>query len=810
MKYTPWGARRLFINDTAEIPLNSTGVNKIVDALSSIHFKNIYGQTFADKYSLTGLKQIAANMLQYRSRDTMNPNKSMAFSGNLIGSDNLDSNGIPMEYLGYAPYTQINEVGMNARLAIEKVGTSMRARIILQICVECPINEYLVLGLDPNQKARLLATLDNVNFVVNYSSNGTTSNATLGGAWGANGTSGPFNYFFTNPNATYTQNIGWEDPNDWRNNNTPPASWTIGTARRNRNAANGALSWLYSEAFKYHIGTLGKTGRVGEISIGFSYPISSNITINQIGNVTASIKNLRLLADYNNNSSTRDWVVGGRDIGDFIITPSTTNLSGFSFPFTSNNSSIINPDWADPEPVPAPLKSYSRICPHVRSMTSAGNYTTKPWISFDSNSTWSWTSFGNSTWGTPTDPTGTQVGTVEKGYGLTGQWSNWNNSQTTWTRNNTISGDPYLNGHQGNIWLYFYQHAYGVPNHIFEWPYPYMTPGARTLSTNSTFAFLDSANGNNTFTSPADIGKVPTNYPWRRLRIQLQPKNEVSSNDGGGNFTSQTLIPDRALLDLISFGTNTTSSNLSLNLAPPININRKFITSSGNFTSNRTIGLSSLLNSFDAIPANSSNTPIFKNPYDLGGTPGSSIAYAYSTNYSLGADLLNAARINGGVSSSFSWSELLANNIENIKWSPVSFWGSTNNSTNTIRKNKKYPTDSFVLPSEVVEIRDIADIVITSNSTTTFHTVTRFNSADSRFIKLNENRLSPFFPGASTCSNFFTIYAYAQALDTQQNIEGEALTKTLVEVEITTPATEATPAEYKVKKLYTQQIPLGQ
>ncbi len=498
MKYTPWGARRLFINDTAEIPLNSTGVNKIVDALSSIHFKNIYGQTFADKYSLTGLKQIAANMLQYRSRDTMNPNKSMAFSGNLIGSDNLDSNGIPMEYLGYAPYTQINEVGMNARLAIEKVGTSMRARIILQICVECPINEYLVLGLDPNQKARLLATLDNVNFVVNYSSNGTTSNATLGGAWGANGTSGPFNYFFTNPNATYTQNIGWEDPNDWRNNNTPPASWTIGTARRNRNAANGALSWLYSEAFKYHIGTLGKTGRVGEISIGFSYPISSNITINQIGNVTASIKNLRLLADYNNNSSTRDWVVGGRDIGDFIITPSTTNLSGFSFPFTSNNSSIINPDWADPEPVPAPLKSYSRICPHVRSMTSAGNYTTKPWISFDSNSTWSWTSFGNSTWGTPTDPTGTQVGTVEKGYGLTGQWSNWNNSQTTWTRNNTISGDPYLNGHQGNIWLYFYQHAYGVPNHIFEWPYPYMTPGARTLSTNSTFAFLDSANGNNT------------------------------------------------------------------------------------------------------------------------------------------------------------------------------------------------------------------------------------------------------------------------------------------------------------------------
>ena len=70
--------------------------------------------------------------------------------------------------------------------------------------------------------------------------------------------------------------------------------------------------------------------------------------------------------------------------------------------------------------------------------------------------------------------------------------------------------------------------------------------------------------------------------------------------------------------------------------------------------------------------------------------------------------------------------------------------------------------------------------------------------------------MSAFFPGLTTCSNFFTIYAYAQALDKTGNIDSEALTKTLVEVEITTPATETDPAEYKVKKLYTQPIPLGQ
>jgi hypothetical protein len=84
-----------------------------------------------------------------------------------------------------------------------------------------------------------------------------------------------------------------------------------------------------------------------------------------------------------------------------------------------------------------------------------------------------------------------------------------------------------------------------------------------------------------------------------------------------------------------------------------------------------------------------------------------------------------------------------------------------------------------------------------------------------RSIKENEGRLSAFFPGLTTCSNFFTIYAYAQAgrvnsTTNQFEIDSETLTKTLVEVEITTPATATTPAQYKVKKLYTQPIPMGQ
>jgi hypothetical protein len=47
------------------------------------------------------------------------------------------------------------------------------------------------------------------------------------------------------------------------------------------------------------------------------------------------------------------------------------------------------------------------------------------------------------------------------------------------------------------------------------------------------------------------------------------------------------------------------------------------------------------------------------------------------------------------------------------------------------------------------------------------------------------------------------VYAYAQALDKTGNIESEALTKTMVEVQYNS-------GNYSVKKLYTQPIILGQ
>ena len=77
-----------------------------------------------------------------------------------------------------------------------------------------------------------------------------------------------------------------------------------------------------------------------------------------------------------------------------------------------------------------------------------------------------------------------------------------------------------------------------------------------------------------------------------------------------------------------------------------------------------------------------------------------------------------------------------------------------------------------------MEIAGVADAVSQGN----------YNNTASHF-KWNEGRASALIPAVTTRSSFFTIYAYAQALDKQGNIDSEVLTKTLVEVEIVTAAT---------------------
>jgi hypothetical protein len=147
---------------------------------------------------------------------------------------------------------------------------------------------------------------------------------------------------------------------------------------------------------------------------------------------------------------------------------------------------------------------------------------------------------------------------------------------------------------------------------------------------------------------------------------------------------------------------------------------------------------------------------------------------------------------------SATMANLLSNNIQARVWSTLNgTWSAWRSGT------RGWPSTSLVLPGEVTEISGVADYAPRNQY---LFTLPNQNNSS---IKENEGRLSAFFPGLTTCSNFFTIYAYAQALDKQGAIDSETLTKTLVEVEITTPATATAPATYKVKKLYTQPIPMG-
>ena len=274
-----------------------------------------------------------------------------------------------------------------------------------------------------------------------------------------------------------------------------------------------------------------------------------------------------------------------------------------------------------------------------------------------------------------------------------------------------------------------------------------------TLATDMREPFL--ATGN--YTCPADLGFIPTNKRWRRLRMQPQPSDE---NTAG-------LIPDWALLDVIAFGQNATSANYTLT---PVNPNGKFNVASGTPPAPRTSGLKALVQMLDTTTTNAT----LADPMN-----------------SYGNVTVNKIRFMGN-NSSTATASIVAGNIANMTWSTNSTWS-------TRRNARGFPSSCLLLPSEVCEIKGVADVVSQGN----------YNNTTEHF-KWNEGRVSAIIPGLTTCSNFFTIFAYAQALDKSGNVDSEALTKTLVEVEITTPATAANAAVYKVKSLYTQSIPMGE
>jgi hypothetical protein len=122
----------------------------------------------------------------------------------------------------------------------------------------------------------------------------------------------------------------------------------------------------------------------------------------------------------------------------------------------------------------------------------------------------------------------------------------------------------------------------------------------------------------------------------------------------------------------------------------------------------------------------------------------------------------NMAKL-AGLTNGLSVSNLVTQ-AANRQWSGAGSWA-------VRRQGLGFPTTALMLPSEIVEVAGFADYAGQGDN-----------------FKLNEYRSGTLFPGLSTKSRFFKIYAVGEALEgaTTQNVAATALLQTLVEVDDST------------------------
>jgi len=708
---TPWGTQRIAINTLSTNATNGAGdasVTTIHSALTNSTLTAIFSGNFSDKYTSTGVKQIAANLLQMRDPNTSNVTNSFNYKGPLLGSSSLNSSSsIPQEYLGFAPYPVVSEVSMDVTYSNPPPYFRPYVRVNVEL-----YNPYPV-------------AFNNANATLEFCMRGLTWN--MAHTINSTGQSfGPYRYGgYGNwtDNSSSKEHWSQSGKRDSAKNNTQFAEAFFST--HTPYGIQGLTIPAYSKV-KYNL-TGPFWGTYGQALTNSIFPFDQNdIKITSMTDVRCAITYIKIVGNSTiqnglggatniNPNTVRDWVLGA-DVGPFI--PNDGNLSlnsnsNISFP---RNAGTHETFWtADP----ISKYSYQRLCPLIKtSMAASSNLTasTRAWTANASTT--------NQTFGTVTSATG--VTTANQAELL-----NDANANPNYDSGNTIPSDPSFNNYNGNA---IYANA--------------------TLSNDMRVPELPTGN----YSCPADLGLVPTNQRWRRLRMQMQPASEG------------TLIPDWALLDVITFGNSTNASN-PLSRLSPVNLNGRFYLPGNASITPRTVGLSALAKVLENSTAGTIQDPM---------NPVSSAS-------------VNATKFWGNTVNATT----IASAISNMTWSVNSTWGKGNstNDPSSRRKTNKFPVNQYILPSEIMEIAGVADAVSQGN----------YNNTASHF-KWNEGRASALIPAVTTRSSLFTIYAYAQALDKSLNVDSEALTKTLVEVE---SDTSTTPTTYKVKKIYTQPILIG-
>jgi hypothetical protein len=786
LKKTPWGTDRLFIND---LPIDSTGVNAIYEALSGKNattgnptadqgLRNIYGTTFAEKYTDAGLKQIAANILQARDPNVLNdPTKSFTYNGSLLGATNATTDlvaiadccdtanatkVIPKDYLGNAPYPILNEIGVTVTLSFFQTG-GIYPRFYVRpfISIFNPWKDSFPKEVVDNWTIEM--QIDAFNFLAEHKLNGVIY--------------GPYRYGPT----------GYKDSDAWGHSiaegisNTGARNWSA-MAGQIGNQFNMAAGFLHyplngnstvmtntgspiSLALPSYAKALGPGEELqfpcppfhnsSQLFHGFRMMVGAgtDTAFTDISDIVIKFEYIRLVAKSGNNTVIRDWVLAE----DLIVEgwlqaphPDFGWPKGFpeGIPFKDLD---LSRRYVSRENTKPPQYSIKRIGGALRT---AANMRVS-----SRNSTQAWSKSGNATWVNP-NASGSASSTSTTGDA---------EAYPSKTNDNEIPGDPTKT--DSDLRYAFEPREHHLNSN--DWP---------------KIEFTNPANSTGVFTSPADLGKIQTNIQHRKLRFTTQHPNEIHRDHGGnGNATKSdgsqlSYIPDWAMLDVISFGSNASNAT-TVRLPAPLNLNGRFhlpsaTTNNSTQPAARTAGLEAALKALDSATL-------------LGNSFNASVTSNTTRSQYMGSS--------GNVSST------VAGHIGNLTWSTGNFttanstgnatWGKGNSTSDpgSRRKTAKFPANQFVLPSEVTEIRGVSDVVPLDNYT-----------GNSTHIKANEGRLSSLFPGATTQSRFFTIYAYAQALDRQGQPDSEAVTKTLVEVEEQTPVT--VPPTYKVKKLYTQPI----
>ena len=688
--YTPWGSPRFFIN---ELPIDSSGVDTIYDALTDQGLNDIFQGNFQDKYTELGLKQTAANYLQMRLPDVRTPSDSFTYLGGLLGANattDLDDR-IPINYQARSFFPIISEFALFAQVShpggtdpSNKTWYNKRSRFIVFVVVEVD-NPY---DQDYPGGGWLEVLMDKASYTLR---NGVH-------IWGNLGPQGE------------------EAGDTWTNTSTP----TPGESYYNGAYDESGTSLLSGAWNNFAAVTLPAIPKFSKKRFIFMCVHNWNLTADQ-ENYLAT--NNLLLKDFQPHPDDSVDVKVKR----IVLYAGAANVDGTGLGTEPEPLSIR--DWVTGDEMEN--EGFDKTIPF-------DDYTTNQWKLINNSQKPTAQTFQRSDARIKRSRAMVQTGALASPWYFADQtMGSANNSTPSQSAGDTIPGDP-------------------SPS---DSPTEALWPNPATPNSMADPILLGVANpGQVSSTSPADLGKVLTPYPWRTLRMQVQPASEAVAG----------LIPDWAMLDAMSFGPEAAGAGILDNFQP-VNLNGQFHVPSGPQPAPRNIGIKALVKVLDNAP-NKLADP-------MGGPD---------------IDFADPITFMGNTIADQNDAETIADNIGEMNWSNASQWSSR-------RAALGFPSDSYLLPSEVIEIAGVADEV----------DQTDYTNSTSHF-KWNEGRASALLPAVTTRSSFFTIYAYAQALDKTGTIDSEALTKTLVEVEVETPATDTTPTTYKVKKLYTQPIPLGQ